>query len=175
MLKTCSIKSKNYSDDWETPPELLLSTLPTILPTKSTIWEPFVGISNRSTKVYKQLGHTVHETTCDFFTIDKWPLDSSGKAMILVSNPPFSRKFEVLDRLFQFKQPFAILLPSWVFSSATVRKMIKKHDIDIQLVIPNMRTHYFNTEGQQVRKTAFDSAYIAYGLPLKYPITYIKP
>ena len=173
MLKACAIKNVNYSDLWETPEELLISTLPTILPTKSTIWEPFVGLSNRSTKIYKKLGHTVLETTCDFFTIDKWPLDASGKPMILVSNPPFSRKFEVLDTLFEFKQPFAILLPSWVFSSATVRKMIKKHNVDIQLVIPNMRTHYFNTEGQQVRKTAFDSVYIAYGLQLKYPITYI--
>ncbi len=173
MLKACAIKNISYSDLWETPPELLLSTLPTILPTKSTIWEPFVGISNRSTKTYLELGHAVLETTSDFFTIDEWPLDKHGKPMILVSNPPFSRKFEVLDRLFQFKQPFAILLPSWVFASASVRKMMKKHDIDIQIIIPNMRTHYFNTEGQQVRKTAFDSVYIAYGLALKYPITYI--
>jgi len=173
MLKACAIKNVSYSDLWETPEELLLSTLPTIVPTKSTIWEPFVGISNRSSKVYKQLGHAVYETTCDFFTIDKWPVNKQGNAMILVSNPPFSRKFEVLDRLFQFKQPFAILLPSWVFASATVRKMIHKHNIDIQIIVPNMRTHYYNTEGQQIRKTAFDSVYIAYGLSLKYPITYI--
>lgn len=173
MLKACAIKNVNYSDLWETPEELLISTLPTILPTKSTIWEPFVGISNRSTKIYKQLGYTVYETTCDFFTIDKWPVNKQGNAMILVSNPPFSRKFEVLDRLFEFKQPFMLLLPSWVYGSATVKKMIKKHGVDIQLVIPNMRTHYYNTEGQQIRKTAFDSVYIAYGLSLNYPITYI--
>ena len=141
MLKACAIRNdERYSDCWETPDTLWNSVLPKLYTQPINIWEPFVGVTNRSTKVFMELGHDVLETTEDFFTLT-WP----ETADVLISNPPFSRKFEVLEKLIQLQEsktyPFMILLPSWVFASATVRKMVKINNIDLQIVVPPMRVH----------------------------------
>jgi len=173
MLKACAIRNVKYSDLWETPDTLWNSVLPKLYTKPIRIWEPFVGVTNRSTKIFKELGHDVIETTDDFFTLT-WP----ETADVLISNPPFSRKFEVLEKLIQLQEykthPFMILLPSWVFASATVRTMVKKYKIELQIVVPPMRVHYYHPEThQQVRKTAFDSVFVGYGLPVKHALTYL--
>ncbi|MBV69311.1 MAG: hypothetical protein CMJ08_05885 [Pelagibacterales bacterium] len=164
MLKAAAIRSKNYSDNWETPAELYKAVIPKILPVPADIWEPFIGCTNLSTKTLQSLGHNVFETNTDFFDTE-WPHEN-GQPRVLLSNPPFSQKFKVLERLLIENKPFLLLVPAWVYASATFRNMVKKHDRhDVQLVVPPMRVHYVDPETHLQRKgTAFDSVFIASGV-----------
>lgn len=172
MLKACAIRNCNYSDLWETPSEVWDAVMP-LFNDKVYFWEPFVGVSNRSTKTLRKHGHDVLETVEDFFeVVDAWP-HHEEKPRFMLSNPPFSKKFLVLDKLMGQRKPFMLLVPSWVYASATVRKLIKKHNMDLQIVVPPKRVHYYSPEGVQIKKTAFDSVFIAYNVPVDKQIIYL--
>jgi hypothetical protein len=160
-------KSK-YSDNWETPPEFYKHILPLVK--EYAIWEPFVGVTHRSTKAMLELGLDVLETPNDFFEeIKKWP-EKDDKPRLLLSNPPFSQKFKVLEALVEAQadavvKPFIILLPSWVYASATFRKLVVRTKIKPQLFIPALRLNYFSSQdGKQKKATSFDSTCICYGM-----------
>lgn len=80
------------------------------LPKDKIIWCPFDNPKwSAFSKTLDQNGYKVIssclENGQDFFTYepDEWD--------IIVSNPPFSIKDKVLERLYSFNKPFAILLP----------------------------------------------------------------
>ena len=87
-----------------------------------------------STKAMHALGLDVLETPNDFDVVKKWPSDE-GKPRLLLSNPPFSQKFKVLEALVEAQEdgevkPFMILLPSWVYASATWRKLVRRKNLN---------------------------------------------
>ena len=93
-------------DEYYTPP-LLVEPLLQYIPPGSIIWCPFdtaeseyVRILQKSFTVVR--GH-INEGK-DFFEYEPANWD------ILISNPPFSRKLEVLERCYSFGKPFALLL-----------------------------------------------------------------
>ena len=88
----------------------------------------------------------------DFFTYEPNEWD------IIVSNPPFSKKDEVLERLYLLNKPFAILLP---VNSLQGKKRFKIFSEDIQVLSFDGRVDYhtlgnFNT---YTKGNHFGSAY----------------
>lgn len=166
--------SENYSDNWETPPEFFSHLFPLIEGRK--IWEPFVGVTHRSTKAMQSLGLDVLETPNDFFeVVKKWPRDDEGKPRLLLSNPPFSLKFKVLEALVEAQEgaeevfPWIILLPSWVYASATWRKLVRKKKFKPQMYIPTIRLNFFSpVDFKQKKATSFDSTCICFGMTGKH-------
>ena len=73
------------------------------IPTSLTIWEPFLG-NGQSTKDLRSLGYKVVNGG-DFFT-------SAPKADIVVTNPPYSMKKKVIERLEKLKMNYVLLLPA---------------------------------------------------------------
>lgn len=79
------------------------------LPKDKVIWCPFDEVWSAYYNCFTENGYTVVRSSLsegrDFFKYepDNWD--------ILVSNPPFSKKDEVLKRAFSFEKPFALLLP----------------------------------------------------------------
>jgi len=73
----------------------------------SRIWCPFDTDRSWFVKVFKKFGHTIEyshlELGEDFFEIEK-------KCDYIISNPPYSKKGEVFDRLFNLRIPFAMLV-----------------------------------------------------------------
>lgn len=73
------------------------------------IWCPFDEEWSAFYRRLKELGYKVIRSSLaecqDFFTYEPSEWD------IIVSNPPFSIKDKVLERLYSFNKPFAILLP----------------------------------------------------------------
>jgi hypothetical protein len=74
-----------------------------------TIWCPFDHEHSQYVRVLKSHNFTVihsHlENNKDFFKYEPEQYD------VIVSNPPFSVKDEVLNRLYNLNKPFAVLLP----------------------------------------------------------------
>jgi hypothetical protein len=93
-------------DEYYTPP-LLVEPLLQYIPPGSTIWCPFDTADSEYVRIFEKSftvvrGH-INEGK-DFFEYepDNWD--------IIISNPPFSRKLEVLERCYSLGKPFALLL-----------------------------------------------------------------
>ena len=90
-------------------PFYAVEPLTEFLPKDKRIWCPFDENWSAFYQCLSENGYDVIRSSLqegqDFFSFepDKWD--------ILVSNPPFSKKNEVLKRAFSFQKPFALLLP----------------------------------------------------------------
>lgn len=88
----------NKNDERYTPPILVAPILDYLKP-NSTIWCPFDTYSSEFVTLLEEAGHNViysHISTGqDFFL---WEPDEEYD--YIISNPPFSKKLEVLERLY---------------------------------------------------------------------------
>ena len=88
----------------------------------------------------------------DFFRYEpeKWD--------ILVSNPPFSKKNEVLKRAFSFQKPFALLLPVNSIQSKTRYQIFENR---IQMLCFDGRIDYHTSQNMEcyTKGNHFGSAY----------------
>lgn len=95
------------SDEWYTPAPAVEVLLP-FLTEKSTIWCPFDLPESNYVKVFETAGHRVISTHIakneDFFNINVPECD------YIISNPPYSKKDAILERLIEIDKPFAMLL-----------------------------------------------------------------
>lgn len=94
----------------------------------------------------------------DFFDLTQPP---PGVTMI-VTNPPYSKKREVLKRLLEFDLPFVTILPSDVlqrdYYSNVVSASIASHHWSV--LVPN-KTISFHLQGKVERLARFKSAFFA--------------
>ena len=64
----------------------------------------------------------------------------------VVSNPPFSKRQAILEKLFKADIPFALIMNfNGLFDSKSRWELFKKHDFE--LLVPLGRMHFFNKEG----------------------------
>lgn len=98
---------KNGNDEYYTPIYAITPILKYIKP-NSTIWCPFDTDKSNYVKLFKEKGHSVINTHLemgiDFFKCEVPQCD------YIISNPPYSLKTEVFERLFSIGKPFAMLV-----------------------------------------------------------------
>lgn len=162
--KKYSFSCLRKDDEYMTPTYALrdLFNYVKIDPKKDKIFEPFYG-TGYSTKIIQDMGYKVTPgKEVDFFKV-KFPKRSS----ILVTNPPFSIKREVLQHVFVTKkcERFAILLPSQTVFSAYFHKMVKENNINIKILIPHARIQFVK-DGVKTRCNALDTCWITSGIDL---------
>ena len=97
----------NKNDEYRTPAYAVYPILKR-LKKNTSIWCPFDKSDSQYVKVFQGHGfHVVYghiQTGQDFFD---FPVPSCD---YIVSNPPYSRKGEVFQRLFELQIPFAMLI-----------------------------------------------------------------
>lgn len=125
---------------------------------------PFDKEESNFVKVLKERGFDVTyshiETGTDFFDIDD--LDSYDA---IVSNPPFSKRQKILEKLFDTKIPFAMIMNfNGLFDSRTRWEMFKHNQFE--LLVPCGRMHFFN-ESCKGNSPNFQSIYVCSGMLLK--------
>ncbi len=105
---------------------------------KITIWCPFDEEWSAYVQTFKSKGCKVIATNLasdqDFFTY--MPTESFD---LIISNPPFSKKDEVLDRLYEINKPFAILLP---IPSLQSQNRFKNFKNGLELLVFDKRIDY---------------------------------
>jgi len=140
-------------------------------PSLHYIWEPFKG-SGHSTRHMKSQGFQVtNGNNSDFFK-QSVPIAPPGMKTVLVSNPPFSIKREILKHLEALGvHDVALLLPAPVLFTKYFREYCKVHQV--QVVIHSKRCAFIDTTtGKAGGSASFDVAWICVGLDLPCDINF---
>ena len=91
---------------------------------------PFDKEHSQYVRVLKREGFNVsysHKETKDFFSYTKEEIKDID---IIISNPPFSLKDKVLNRLYELGKPFAILLPQNSLQSKYRTSLFMKYGLE---------------------------------------------
>lgn len=143
------------------------------IPKNKVVWCPFDEDWSAFYQTFKEHGYKVIRSSLvekqDFFTYEpkeQWD--------ILISNPPFSKKDEVLARAYSFNKPFALLLPA---NSIQGKKRYGIFKNNIQILCFDARVDY-HTNGNYETYTKgnhFGSAYFCRDLlPTKLELRELK-
>ena len=151
-------KTNKESDEYFTPKEAVLPLLDYLNKDKyKTIWCPFDTADSEYVKIFKENGFNVIATHIDneqnFFYYE--PNISYN---IIISNPPFSCKDDILKRLYELNKPFAILFPLPTLQGQKRFQYLK----DTQALIFDKRINFYQDVEHTKRSTgvAFASIYI---------------
>lgn len=147
------------NDEFYTP-EYAIRPILKYIEKGSTVWCPF---DTEKSNFYKMLLEHGCKVILSHISEDKNFFDYLPKEEydFIVSNPPYSLKTEVLERLFEIKKPFAMLLGVvGLFESQKRFELFKNNPFEIMYF--NRRVSYFkNYEDQKPSlNPPFSSVYI---------------
>lgn len=123
----------------------------------SIIWCPFDKKESNYNKVFsdnKNKVITSHiEDGKDFFEYEPEKYD------IIVSNPPYSRREDVICRLFEIRKPFAILInDAGLFDSIKRFELLSNNKFEIMVF--NKRIDYIKPDNPNMKGVPFKSIYL---------------
>lgn len=153
---------KSNTDEWYTPAECVELIVPFLnWGGYRRILCPFDTADSQFVKVLTMRGFDVTyshiKTGTDFFTIE-----NLNDYDAVVSNPPFSKRQRILEKLFASGVPFAMILNlNGIFDSKKRWELFK--DNDFEIIVPLGRMHFFNDECKG-NSPNFQSAYICHGM-----------
>ena len=150
-------KITNKNDEYYTP-SYAVEPILKYVPYGAKVWCPFDTEESLFVKMLRLKGCDVvatHiSTNDDFFSIEP-------DCEYIISNPPYSLKNEVFDRLFKLGKPFAMLVGVvGIFESQHRFSLFKNNRFEIMYL--NLRVSYFASYEDQkpLLNPPFSSAYI---------------
>lgn len=158
-------KSFLKHDDYMTP-KYAWENIKQYIPENKIIWEAFYG-DGSSGEYLKELGFDVIHEPVDFFENDL--------GEIIISNPPFSKAKQIMERLLYLDKPFIIILPSSKINTSYFREW---KDKNIQIIIPRKRIHFNKlvngkTPDNWKNSCNFDCFYYCYKINLPKDILWL--
>lgn len=161
------IVANSGNDEFYTPKYAITPILKYLKP-NSIIWCPFDSEESLFVKVLKDEGHTVINTHIDMEHGDFFKIELPNliyKPDYIISNPPYSLKKEVFERLFELKIPFMMLVGVvGLFESKARFNMFKNNDFEIMYF--DKRISYFKnyTDQKPSLNPPFSSVYLCSGV-----------
>jgi len=154
-------KKKAEKDEWYTPQEAIIPILKYLKP-NSMIWCPFDLEESLFVKILSKSGHTVINTHIsnngDFFKIHIPECD------YIVSNPPYSLRNDILQRLFKIGKPFAMLMNANGVFDSDLRWCLFR-DNNFTFIYLKKRVNYMAVYGEKPKSSPpFQSVYICSGI-----------
>lgn len=147
------------NDEFYTPEYAVTPIAKYLAPPPAVIWCPFDTEDSLFVKHFRAAGYTVLATCIcngqDFFTMETPNCD------YIISNPPYSLKGDVIDRLFEIGKPFAMLVGVvGLFESKHRFNLFRSHEFEIMYL--NKRVSYFKDYAEQKPSLnpPFSSVYI---------------
>ena len=153
-------RTDKVSDEYFTPSEAVKPLL-RYIPSDKVIWCPFDKATSSYVRTFEENGYHVLHSHIDedknfFFYEPQEHYD------LIVSNPPFSVKDDVLRRLTELNKPYAMLLPL-----PTLQGQKRFDDlVGSEALIFDKRINFFIDEAQtqMAKGVAFASIYICKGI-----------
>ena len=152
------------NDDYETPIDYW-KLLTRFISSDKTIYDPFYMNGSARDK-WNSLGYGCIHNNEDFFKVE-----TPKGNVVIVSNPPYSRRNDVLKRLFEWNKPFIMLMPITTLCYMKTQKILKHHKI--QIIIPNIYKGFINKNGDDTKCPPFYLCYICYKMALPNDIVYL--
>jgi len=154
-------------DDYMTP-KSVWENIKHLIPKDKIIWEAFYG-DGKSGNYLKELGFNVIHEPVDFFENDLGD--------IIVSNPPFSKSKEVIERLIQLDKPFIIIMPSSKINTSYYRENFMNQGL--QIIIPRRRIQFDKlVDGEKPKNCKnicnFDCFYYCYKMGFEKDIIWLS-
>ncbi len=133
-------KSFQVKDEYYTP-SILVKPILAYLKPKSLIWCPFDTENSEFVLMLKEAGHEVVYSHLiygqDFF---EYLPENFEKVDYIISNPPFSLKLKVFERLYKLGKPFALVCPLTMLNYQEVGTFFL--DKDLQLLIVDKKVSF---------------------------------
>ena len=151
------------NDEFYTPSYAITPIMKYLPPPPTVIWCPFDTEDSFFVKRFREAGYDVIATHIrngeNFFSLDV------PKCDYIISNPPYSLKGDVFNRLFEIGKPFAMLVGVvGLFESQKRFEMFRDHDFEIMYM--NKRVAYFKdyAEKKPSLNPPFSSVYVCHGM-----------
>lgn len=156
------VKRSMHGDEYYTPKYAVNAIVPYLKKFKK-IWCPFDKEDSQFVKVLKDNGFAVTyghiETGQDFFSYDRVP----DGCDCVVSNPPFSKRQGIIERLYGFNVPFALIMNfNGLFDSKKRWEMFK--DNGVEILVPLGRMAFVSKEKGKLNSPNFQSVYVCHGI-----------
>ena len=177
-------ENKGYNlgtyDECQTPPyaleplmiHLLTCSLYNFGKTRLIIWECAAGMRILAKRL-SNYGHNVISTDItdpagngDFFEIEP-----ENKNYIIVTNPPYSLKYQWVERCYELGKPFALLMPVEMLGTAKGQKLFDKYGIEVIFMSPRV-DFYMPNKGYEGAGAQFPTAWFTWKLNLPKQINF---
>jgi hypothetical protein len=161
-------KTFTKHDDYMTPFSAW-NNIKDYIPKDKVLWEAFYG-DGISGEHLKNLGFEVIHKDVDFF--------ENNLGDIVVSNPPFTKCKEVLERLVELDKPFILIMPSSKINTQYFRKLFITNENSLQIIIPRRRIQFQKVVDGKIPEgwkdaCNFDCFYYCYKIGLERDIVYL--
>jgi len=157
MSFTLDKESDNYETDklgWE--------IIKDYIPNDKVIWSPFY-CDGKQKKYFEEMGFDIIHEDEDFFL--------NNKGDIIIDNPPYSKWFNICNRLKELDKPFILIAPPRAFTTKKFQNLFKEH---LQLIIPNKRPTFTKLNEESRGYTPpFGIWYFCYKMNLKKDLIFI--
>ena len=157
-------KTFSKHDDYMTP-KYAWENITQYIPKDKVIWESFMG-DGKSGEYLRELGckEVIHDND-DFF--------ENNKGDIIISNPPFSKSKDIMNRLKELQKPFIIIMPCSKLTTSYFRENFKDSENPIQIIIPRKRIQFIKNGNELQNKCNFDCFYYCYKMDLPRDIVWL--
>lgn len=150
----------NKNDEYFTPAYAVHPIMKRLKP-GAAVWCPFDTVDSAFVQVLTRHGFRVTyghiQTGQDFFLADVPECD------YIISNPPYSLKNQVLERLYRIGKPFALLINfQGIFSSRERFQMFQEHQVEMLWLHP--RVGYIAEDGKLFQSAPFQSGCLCSGI-----------
>ena len=136
-MKSINKSMKNKNDERYTPP-ILVKPIIEFIPKNKIIWCPFDTKDSEFVVQFEKAGYNVVYSHIwedkDFFEYEPKEYD------YIISNPPFSKKIKVLERLYKLNKPFAMLMNIECLNYQIIGKFFL--DKELQLLIVDKKVSF---------------------------------
>jgi hypothetical protein len=152
MSNWLNTTSFNKKDEYYTP-RILVEPIIKYLKPSSTIWCPFDTENSEFVLALKEKGHRVIYSHI-IYGQDFFNYEPSEPYDYIISNPPFTKKLDVLERLYKLDKPFAMILGLPILNYQVVGEFFL--DKDLQLLIVDKKVSF---DGNTA---SFNNSYFCY-------------
>ncbi len=151
--------SDNYitnKEDWE--------KIKDYIPKDKKIWSPFY-CDGKQKEYFQEMGFDIIHEDKDFFSY-------TPEFDIIVDNPPFSKKKDILTRIKQLDKPFILIIPSVMLCYKYFQTYFKD---DLQIIISLNRIKFRHINSTNKNYTPpYASFYFCYKMNLEKDLIFIE-
>ena len=160
--------TKNKNDEYYTPTKVW-NDIDSFLPELCVVYEPFFG-QGHTYKYFDKMNYfMLGEADLDFFSAAATQMLKHCDCVI--TNPAFSIKYDVINRLVKFDVPFIMIFPMGCVTTIKFRTAFNENMNDVSIIVTRRRIKYIKND--ELISPNFESCYVCYKMPQIKPIEFL--